>query len=148
MQTKNAYFKIGIKQISNNSTSGISLVLLPVKTVIVPAQGDTGANVSATNEKTIIHNYLEYDTPANVSVFSDEFRTDVISLLAVGQGTMKIISDQGSVMSWSILYTPSSNGTVLSPDYYHQSNISRYFSFYYSGDRNCNGKIAFLDNNE
>ena len=100
------------------------------------------------NEKTIIHNYYEYDTPANVSVFSDESKTDVISLVAIGQGTMKIISDQGSVMSWSILYTPSSNGTVLSPDHYHQSNISRYFSFYPSGDRNCNGKIASLDNNE
>ena len=61
---------------------------------------------------------------------------------------MKIISDQGSVMSWSILYTPSSNGTVLSPDHYHQSNISRYFSFYHADNRNCNGKIAFLDNNE
>ena len=100
------------------------------------------------NEKTIIHNYYEYDTPANVSVFSDESKTDVISLVAFGQGTMKIISDQGSVMSWSILYTPSSNGTVLSPDHYYQSNISRYCSFYHFGDRNFNGKIAFLDNNE
>ena len=51
-------------------------------------------------------------------------------------------------MSWSILYTPSSTGTVLSPDHYHQSNISRYFSFIHSGDANYNEKIAFLDNNK
>ena len=63
--------KFGINQISNNSQSGKSIVLPPVKTVIVPAQGDTEANVSATNDKTIIHNYFEYDSPAEVSVFSD-----------------------------------------------------------------------------
>ena len=96
----------------------------------------------------IIHNYFEYDSPAEVAVFSDESKMEVISLENFGQGIMKIISDQGSVMSWSILYTPSSTGTVLSPDHYHQSNISRYFSFIHSGNANCNGKIAFLDNHE
>ena len=107
--------KFGINQINNKSKSGISIVLLPLKTVIVPAPSDTGANISVSNYKTIIHNFFEYDSPA-----------DVISLVAVGQGTMKIISDQGSVMSWSILYTPSSTGTMISIDHYHQSNISRY----------------------
>ena len=140
--------KFGINQISNKSQSGKSIILPPVKTVIVPAQGDTGANVSATNDMSIIHNYFKYDSPAPVAVFSDESKTDVVMLEAVGQGVMKIISDQGSVMSWSILYTPSSTGTVLSPDHYHQTNISRYFSFYHSGDANCNGKIALLDINE
>ena len=77
-----------------------------------------------------------------------EPKTDIISLKAVGQGIITSISDQGSVMSWSILYTLSSTGTVLSPDHYHLSNISRYFSFIHSGNANCNGKIAFLDNNE
>ena len=140
--------KFGINQISNKSQSGKSMVLPPVKTVIVPAQGDMGANVSATNDMSIIHNYFEYDSPAEVSVFSDESKTDIVSLVAVGQCIMKIISDQGLVMNWSILYTPFSTGTVLSPDHYHQSNISRYFSFIHSGDANCNGRIAFLDNNE
>ena len=83
--------KFGINQISNNSQSGKSIVLPPVKTVIVPIQGDTGANVSATNDKTIIHNYFEFDSPAEVAVFSDESKPDVISLEAVGQGIMKKI---------------------------------------------------------
>ena len=81
--------KFGINQISNNSQSGKSIVLPPVKTVIVPAQGDTGANVSATNDISIIYNYFEYDSPAEIAVLSDESKTDVISLEAVEQGEMK-----------------------------------------------------------
>ena len=140
--------KFGINQINNKSKSRISIVLPPVKTVIVPAQGDTGANVSATNDKRIIHIYLEYDSPSKFAVFSDESKTDVMSLIAVEQVTMKIILYQGSVMNWSILYTPSSTGTVISPDHYHQSYIFCHFSLIHSCDANCNGKIAFLDNNE
>ena len=140
--------KFDINQINSKSKSGISMVLPPVRTVIVPAQGDTGANVSATNGKTIIHDYFEYDSLVEVTVFIDESKKGGIFLIALGQGTMEIISDQESVMSWSILYTSSSTGTVLSPDHYHQSNISRYFSFIHSGDANRNRKIAFLDNNE
>ena len=51
-------------------------------------------------------------------------------------------------MSWSILYAPSSTGTVLSPNHYHQSNISRYFQFIHSGNANCNGQITFFDSNK
>ena len=128
--------------------SGNTIVFPPVKIVIVPAQGDTGANVSATKDMSIIHNYFEYDSPAEISVFSDESKTDIVSLVVVGQGIMKIISNQGSVMNWSVLYPHSSTGTVLSPDYYQQSNISYYYSFYHSGNSNCNGKIGFLDDNK
>ena len=140
--------KFGINQINNHTISGKSMVLPPVKTVIVPAQGDTGANVSATNDMSIIHDYFKYDSPAPVLVFSGDSKTDVVTLEAVGQGVMKVISDQGSVMNWSIIYTPDSSGTVLSPDHYHQSNLARYFTFYHSGNSNHEGKIGFLDHNE
>ena len=127
----------------------IVIVLSPLhNSYIVPAQGDTGANVSATNDILIIHNYFEYYSPSKGIVFLDEPKTDVVSLVAVGQGIIKIISDQGSVMNWSVLYTPSSTGTVLSPDHYHHSNISRYYSSYHSGSSNRNCKIGFLDNNK
>ena len=69
--------KFGINQISNNSQSGKPIVFLPVKTVIVPIQGDTGANVSATNDKTIIHNYFEFDSPAEVALFLDESKNEL-----------------------------------------------------------------------
>ena len=109
--------KFGINQINNHTISGKSIVLPPVKTVIVPAQGDTGANVSAPNNMSIIHDYFKYDSPAPVSVFSGDSNTEVVTLEAEGQGVMKIISDQGSVKNWSIIYTPDSSGTVLSPDH-------------------------------
>lgn len=54
---------------------------------------------------------------------------DIISLKAVEQGIMKIISNQGSVVDWSVLYTLDLTRAVLSPDHYYQSNISRYFTF-------------------
>ena len=74
--------------------------------VVIPAQDDTGANVSATNSVSIIHNYFEYDKLVEVGVFLEETKKD-ITLQVLGQGIMKIISDQGSVIQWSILYKPN-----------------------------------------
>ena len=51
-------------------------------------------------------------------------------------------------MNWFILYTPSSTGTVLLSDNYHQNNLSKYFSFYHLGSSDNNGKIGFLDHNK
>ena len=140
--------KFGINQINDHTQSGKSIVLPPVRTVIVPAQGDTGANVSATNDMSIIHDYFKYDSPAPVAVFSGDANKDVVTLEAVGQDVMKIISNQGSFMNWSIIYTPKSSGTVISPDHYHQSNLARYFTFFHSGNSDHHGKIGFLDHNE
>jgi hypothetical protein len=36
------------------------------------AQGDTGANCSATDTIDIMHNYVEFETPQEVAVFSDD----------------------------------------------------------------------------
>ena len=132
--------RFGINQISDQSQSGKLITIPPAKTIIVPAQGDTGANVSATNNMSIIHDYFTYDTPAPVAVFSGDKNEDMVTLEAVGQGVIKIISDQGSVMSWSVIYTPKSSGTVISPDHYHQSNLARYFTFYHSGNSDHHGK--------
>ena len=51
-------------------------------------------------------------------------------------------------MNWLVLFTPNSTGTVLSPDNYHQNNLSKYFAFYHMGTSNNDGKIGFLDHNE
>ena len=114
----------------------------------MPAQGDTGANVLATNDMSIIHDYFKYDSPAPVAVFSGDSNKDVVTLEAVGLSVMKIISDQGSVMNWSIIYTPKSSETVISPDHYHQSNLARYFTFFHSGNSDHHGNIGLLDHNE
>ena len=96
-----------------------------------------------------IHDYFKYDVPVEVGIFLDETKQDVISLLkAERQETMKIISDQGSVMTWSVLYTLDSIDTVLLTAHYRQSNICKYFTFYHMGNAICNGNIRFFDNNE
>ena len=61
-----------INQISDQSQTGKLITIPPAKTIIVPAQGDTGANVSATNNMSIIHAYFKYDTLA-ILLFYIEF---------------------------------------------------------------------------
>jgi hypothetical protein len=53
-----------------------------ILTTTMTAQGDTGANCSATDTIDIIHNYVEFETPQEVGVFSDDktggaFRVDL-----------------------------------------------------------------------
>ena len=56
--------KFNIDQINKKIKTG--------KTVAILAQGDTGANISATNNVFTVHNYFEYDKPVKVGVFSEE----------------------------------------------------------------------------
>jgi hypothetical protein len=109
------------------------------------AQGDTGANSSATDMIDIIHNYVKFETPQEVGVFSDDKMGS--TLQALGEGAIKIISNQGSIMNWTVLYTPKSSGTVLSPDNYHTTHNSKLFAFYHLGTNN-GGKIGFLDHDK
>jgi hypothetical protein len=55
-------------------------------TTAIKAQGDTGANCSATDTIDIIHNYIEYEVPQNVGVFSAD--ESGITLQALGEGTI------------------------------------------------------------
>ena len=55
---------------------------------------------------------MPYDTPEPVvEVFAES-----ASIHAEGQGFMKVVSDEGHVMDWPVVYVPRSMGTVLSPD--------------------------------
>jgi hypothetical protein len=66
----------------------------------------------------------------------------------LGEGVIKNLSDQGSIMEWTVLYTPLSSGTVLSPDNYHSTHKSKYYAFYHLGTSESTGKIGFLDYNQ
>jgi hypothetical protein len=72
-----------------------------ILTTTMAAQGDTGANCSATDTVDIKHNYVEFETPQEVGVFSDDKTGS--TLQALGEGVIKIISDQGSIMNWTVL---------------------------------------------
>ena len=106
------------------------------------AQGDTGANTSATNNLNLIHDYREYQKPQPVGVFLQE-ETETI-LTANGSGYLNIVSDQGNIMQWKVVYTPQSNGTVLSPDSYHQMHRPEIFGFYQTGNNHNIGQIGFV----
>ena len=66
--------------------------------IVVPAQADTGANVTATNDITLIFHYMPYETPEPVEVFAAS-----AGIHAVGQGFMKVVSDEGHVMDWPVV---------------------------------------------
>jgi hypothetical protein len=115
-------------------------------TTTIAAQGDTGGNCSANDTIDVIHNYKKFAVPQKVGVFSgDETST---TLQALGEGVIKILSDQKSIMKWSVLYTPLSSGTLLSSDNYHFTHKSKYYAFYHLGTSESTGKIGFLDYNQ
>lgn len=64
--------KFNVDQINTNIETGKTVVVPSDKTVVIPAQGDTGANVSATNIVSITHNYFEYDVSVKVGVFLEK----------------------------------------------------------------------------
>jgi hypothetical protein len=99
-------------------------------TTAINAQGNTGANCLATDTIDTIHNYVEFTIQQEVGVFSGDERGT--TLHALGEGVTKILSDQGSIMEWRVLYTPLSSGTVLSPDNYQTTHKSKYYAFYHT----------------
>ena len=112
-------------------------------TIQLDGQVDTGANTSAINNLSIIHEYKPFEKPQSVNVFLDE-GTQSTLLTAEGAGYINIVSDQGNVMQWNVVYTPKSNGTILSPDNYHQPNKKEIFAFYQCGNIHKVGKIGFI----
>ena len=65
-----------------------------LRTIIPKAQADTGANVSATNDRTLIFNYKKFPKPVPVQVFAEN-----VIVYAEGYGFLKIIS----FLLWIIL---------------------------------------------
>ena len=80
--------------------------------IVIHIEGDTGANLFATNTSSIIHGSFEYKVPVEIGVFSEETTIEV-TLKSVRQGYLKIFSNHRSVMNWSVLYTLSTTGTLV-----------------------------------
>jgi len=64
------------------------------KAIHIPAQADMSAYVSATNNPDILHEYKPYTTPQVLGVFSASGEQHEDTLMAEGEGIMKIMSDQ------------------------------------------------------
>ena len=76
----------------------------------------------------------------------DNDETETISE-AEGSGHILFVSDNGNIMKWKVVYTPKSNGTVLSPDNYHRMHQPTIYAFYQYGNSDNNGSIGFLTEN-
>ena len=63
---------------------------------------------------------------------------------AIGVGVLKIISNNNTTMSWMMLHTPGTTGTILSPDRYMMDNTNVQ-SFTHHGNRSGHGTISFQD---
>jgi hypothetical protein len=106
-------------------------------------QGGTGANVGATHDKRILWNYRILDAPIPVVTYSKD-DSDGSSCEAIGIGQLKTISNDNSEMYWTMLHTPNSTGTILSPDKYMMDNPTVQ-SFKHEGQKNGTGSINFTD---
>lgn len=86
------------------------------------AQGDTGANFSATNDKSILWDYKILPEPIPVITYDHGDTQEGHTCEAIGQGVIKIIDDNNSITQWYSLHTPGATGTILSLDHYATHN--------------------------
>ena len=106
-------------------------------------QGDTGANCGATNDVSILWYYKILSRPIPITTYSDE-STDEPSCVAIGTGILKIIANDNTITNWTMLHTPGSTGTILSPDRY-MKDTPDVREFRHNGSMDSKGKISFHD---
>ena len=106
-------------------------------------QGDTGANCGATNEASILWHYRLLMTPIPITTYSED-KTEEASCVAIGTGIIKIVANDNTVSEWTMLHTPGSTGTILSPDRYMHDH-SKISEFNHNGRKDNHGKISFRD---
>jgi hypothetical protein len=106
-------------------------------------QGDTGANVGATHNKQLLWNYRTLKTRIPVITYNSD-DTSETSFSAIGIGQCKTVSNDNTVLYWTMLHTPNSTGTILSPDKYMMDNPLVH-SFQHEGNKNGTGTINFSD---
>jgi hypothetical protein len=107
----------------------------------IKCQGDTGANVGATHDRRILWNYRTLATPIQIITYSKDEGNDN-PCQAIGVGQCKTVSNDNTVMYWTMLHTPHSTGTILSPDKYMMDNKT-VDTFKHIGNKNGTGSINF-----
>jgi hypothetical protein len=106
-------------------------------------QGDTGANCSATNNRTLLWDYKPLETPIPITTYQDQNNTMTTQFEAIGTGIIKMIVDDTTI-DWLTLYTPNSTGTIISPDRFMMDN-GHVQEFLQSGMRNGTGYLQFVN---
>jgi hypothetical protein len=104
-------------------------------------QGDTGANCGATHDASILWYYKLLKRPIPITTYSEEHH-DEPSCVAIGTGILKIIANDNTITNWTMLHTPGSTGTILSPDRY-MKDAQEVHEFRHHGSMDNKGKISF-----
>jgi hypothetical protein len=113
--------------------------------ISIKCQGDTGANVGATHDRRILWNYHTLVTPIPIITYSKN-EGDDNACKAIGLVQCKTISNHNTVMYWTMLHTPTSTGTILSPNKYMMDN-KEVQTFSHVGNKNGTGSINFNNEN-
>jgi hypothetical protein len=81
-------------------------------------QADGGANFAATDRLDLLHEYKPYAKPLSTVAFfpQDKDSPPQQEHTAIGEGLLKLIGDNGEAIPMRMLYTPTSTGTVISPE--------------------------------
>ena len=113
-------------------------------------QGDSGANTSATNQPEILWCYRPYKRPLPLTTYSQDSSTNQITenhCLALGEGIIRLILDDGSVIDFPAMYVPTATGTIISPEHYmHQHE--EIHCWIQEASKFEGGHIRFLDQNQ
>jgi hypothetical protein len=97
-------------------------------------QGNSGANCSATNNRSLLWNYQSLEQPILIVTYQGKDKAIPNNFEAIGTGIIKMIVDDTTI-NWLTLYTPNSTGTIISPDRYMMDN-GHVDEFLQSGTRN------------
>lgn len=106
-------------------------------------QGDTGANCTATNDRTILWQFQVLRQPIPIATYNADTANEQ-TCYATGMGIIKLISDDNSILECRALYCPTATGTILSP---HRIMMDKngIEEFNHRGMKNGSGKIEFRD---
>jgi hypothetical protein len=128
-----------IAQVQMDMANDFNLCNILKKQLTNQLQGDTGANCGATNDNTLLWDYRRLLKPIPITTYDGN---EDSRCFAIGVGTLKIVSNSNTTMPWMMLHTPSSTGTILSPDRYMMDNANVQ-SFTHHGKKSGTGIISF-----
>ena len=96
-------------------------------------QTDMGANISATNNKSILHNFKEIPPRPVSGISSNETQCET-KVHITGYGSLYLISSDGIKLHINVHYGEQINGTILSPTAITKQHISRFNGYILEAD--------------
>lgn len=110
--------------------------------IVANVQGDSGANISATNDQNLLWSYQALANPIPVTTYGDDTQASSTTCTAIGEGFIKLVSNEEEIIDIKALFIPNSTGTIISPDHCMRTHPSIH-AFNHRGSKNGQGSIEF-----